>query len=292
MKMLRFLSTGFITGIAIATIVVLCSPAEAASRNKSGELQITRDATGKVVVSWTGKGVLKQATALNGRFKPVRNRGKLHTTAATEQQMVYALSESAQSPIYSVNMVGYVNTQLPPGLSLICNPLLNTDNTVEGLFRQWDRNMPDGTQVYKYVPGVGYEVSIFDGDFWSNPDMDLSPGIGFFVDNPSSSTIVNTFVGEVLLGTLINNLPVGFSLEGPLIPQAGSINDLQGIPGEPGDIIRFYVNDGQGGGDYVTSVFSGVESRWVPDLVLGVGKGFVSEKQNAQDWIREFWPFP
>jgi len=72
------------------------------------------------------------------------------------------------------------------------------------------------------------------------------------------------------------------------VPQAGSINDLHHIPGESGDVIRLYVNDGQGGGDYVTSIFSATENAWVPDLNLGVAQGFVSEKQNAQDWVRVF----
>jgi hypothetical protein len=252
------------------------------------DLQITRDPdTGKVTVSWNGKGVLKQATGTDGRFKPVRKRGSSHTITPDAELMLFTL-ESAQSPIYSVNAVGYVNTQLRPGLSLINNPLLNTVNTVESLMR----DMPDGTQVYKYVSGVGYEVSSYDAaqGLWSNPDMDLSPGIGFFVDNPSAGTVVNTFVGEVLQGVLVNNLPAGFSTEGSLVPQAGSINDLHGIPGETGDVIRLYANDGQGGGSYVMSVFA--DGVWTPDLTLGVGEGFISEKQNAQDWIRIFSVFP
>jgi hypothetical protein len=252
------------------------------------DLQITRDPdTGKVTVSWNGKGVLKQATSPDGRFRPVRKRGNSHTITPDADQMLFTL-ESAQNAIYSVNAVGYVNTQLRPGLSLINNPLLNTVNTVESLMR----GMPDGTQVYKYVPGAGYEVSSYDAaiDFWSNPDMDLSPGIGFFVDNPSATTVVNTFVGEVLQGVLVNNLPAGFSTEGSLVPQAGSINDIHGIPGEPGDIIQLYVNDGQGGGGYIMSVF--MDGAWTPDLTLAVGEGFISEKQNAQDWIRIFSVFP
>jgi hypothetical protein len=99
---------------------------------------------------------------------------------------------------------------------------------------------------------------------------------------------VNTFVGEVLQGVLVNPLPAGFSTEGALVPQNGSINTVHLLPGEPGDIFRVYVNDGQGGGDYETSVFSGTENAWVPDRSLAPGQGFVSEKQNAQEWIRVF----
>ena len=272
--------------LAVAVLVMVSHSVEAAVKPR--ELRITRDAAGKVTVTWDGRGALKQASVFDGRFRPVHARGRSHTTDASAGQMVYAV-ESAQSPIYSVNIVGYVNVPLPPGVSLICNPLRDIENTVEALFRNHtEGTLPPGMQVYKYVSGVGYEVSVFDGVAWSNPDMDLSPGIGFFVDNPSSTTIVNTFIGEVLLGTLINHLPEGFSLEGALLPQAGSINDVQAIPGEQDDVIRFYINDGAGGGDYITSTFSGAEGRWVPDMVLNVAQGFVSERGNAQDWIRHY----
>ncbi len=263
----------------------LSSPGSpAAGRQSAATLQISRDRlSGKVQVAWSGQGVLKQSATLNGRFKPARVRGRVHATDPEGDQMVYLL-ESASSRVYSVNIVGYVNLQLPPGLSLIANPLLALDNTVGALFPE----APDGTQVLKYVPAVGYEVSTFDelAQGWTNPDMDLSPGVGFFYDNPSSSSIRQTFVGEVWLGTLVNHLPAGFSTKGALLPQAGSINSVQGIPGQPGDVIRLYQNDSSGGGGYVTSVFSATENAWVPDLILHLGEGFVSEKQNAQDWVR------
>jgi len=278
---------GLCTSI-IGAALMLHFPALAAAggKNKPSQLRIIRDsASGQITVSWNGKGVLKQSSTPDGKFKPIRSRDSSHTTTAEGTQMIYSL-ESAESSVYSVNVVGYVNVQLPPGLSLIANPLLAYENSVAALFSA----PPDGAQVYKYVPGIGYEVSTYDEGqgTWSNPDMDLSPGVGFFFSNPTASTIVNTFVGEVLQGVLVNPLPAGFSTEGALVPQDASINDVHRIPGEPGDIFRLYVNDGQGSGDYATSVFSATENAWVPDRNLGVAQGFVSEKQNAQDWVRVF----
>ena len=101
---------------------------------------------------------------------------------------------------------------------------------------------------------------------------------------------MQTFIGEVRLGWLTNNLPAGFSTEGSLLPQAGSINTLHRIPGEPGDVIRLYVNDGVGGGAYSLSTFDGASNSWVPDLELGVAEGFWIHKTNAQDWVR-YWHF-
>jgi len=190
--------------------------------------------------------------------------------------------------VYSANIVGYVNLFLPPGLSLIANPLLAYDNSLGSLIP----TAPDGAQVLTYLPGVGYEVSTFDAlaGAWSNPDLKLPPGRGFFYNNASPDIVSHTFVGEVRTGTLINHLPAGFSTEGALVPQEGSISSVHGIPGQPGDILRLYVNDQQGGGDYLTSTYN-ANNGWMPDLTLGVAKGFVSEKQSAQDWIRVFQPY-
>ena len=253
-------------------------------------LRILRDpASGTVTVSWNGKGVLKQSETLGGRFKPTRTRGDSHTTEPEGQQMLYRV-EAAVEKAYSANIVGYVNLWLPPGQSLIANPLRATDNTLGVLIPE----APDGSQVLRYVPGVGYEVSTFDAleNGWSDPEMDLSPGIGFFFNNTSPDTLRVTFVGNVLLGVLVNPLPAGFSTKGELLPQSGSINSLHGIPGQPGDILRLYENDLQGGGGYVTSVFSATDNAWVPDLNLGIAQGFVSEKQAAQDWVRVFTIVP
>lgn len=255
----------------------------AAGKKDSSALRVTKDSrTGQVVVSWSGKGVLKQAGA-DGRFRPVHTRGHSYVVEPTEDQAVFQLD----GPVVSVNVVGYVNLSLPPGLSLIANPLYLPTNTVSALWPQ----APDGAQVLKYVPETGgYDVSTFDAlaGAWSNPDVEIPIGEGFFFRNTATETIVQTFVGEVPQGTLVVHLPAGPSMKGALVPQAGSINTVHQIPGLDGDILKLWVNDGQGGGDYVSSVFNSAEGGWVPDLELQVGHGFWTEKQQAQDWVRVF----
>jgi hypothetical protein len=252
---------------------------------KKGQLSVSKNTKGDVVVSWSGKGVLKRADA-DGRFRPVRSRGNFYVMQPVEEQEIFQVD----GPVVSVNMVGYVNLSLPPGLSLIANPLYYTNNTVAF----WWPNAPDGAQVLKYLPESGdYEVSTFDGisSAWSNPDFEIGIGQGFFFRNTSSEAVVQTFVGEVLQGTLVNSLPAGWSMKGSLVPQAGSINSLHNSPGRDGEVFKFWVNDGQGGGDYIVSVYSGADGAWVPDLSLGVGQGFWIEKQQAQDWVRVFSAF-
>lgn len=258
--------------------------ADSRGNGRGEKLAITRDSgTGKVIVTWSGRGVLKQASNLQGRFKPVHKHASTYVIEPVEQGAVFL---AQWDNTFSANIVGYVNLDLPPGLSLIANPLVFPTNTVSF----WWPEAPDGAQVLKYLPGGGYEVSTYDAlaAAWSNPDFDISIGQGFFFRNTSSQPLRQTFVGEVMQGYVTNTLPTGLTTKGALIPMAGSINSVQGIPGLPGDELRLFVNDGAGGGDYVISIFSGEQNAWVPDLSLGVGEGFWIQKQQTQDWVRYF----
>ena len=253
-------------------------------------LAIAREpGTGKIIVNWTGKGVLKQSAELIGHFKPVHNSGAAGGALVldpTEGQQLFRL-ESASGDIFSVNAVGYVRLALPPGLSLIANPLGNPDNDLS----YWLPTAPDGAQVFKYTDGGGYEVSTFDAiqGAWSNPGLQIPIGTGFYFSNPSAETFQLMFVGDVLQGELTNPLPAGISTKGALVPQAGSINSAHQIPGQPGDEIQIYTNDQQGGGSYSVSIFDAQQNAWVPDLTLQVGQGFWIQKQNSQDWVRIFF---
>lgn len=253
------------------------------------QLAIARDATtGTVLVSWTGHGNLKQGRELNGPFKAVGKRSANTTTYETEPTEDQALFrvEAASGPVFSVNVVGYVNLNLAPGLSLIANPLLFTNNALAF----WMPTAPAGAQVFKYTEGGGFAVSTFDGELgtWSNPDLQVPIGEGFYFSNPSAQAATYTFIGEVMQGLLINPLPAGITTKGSLVPQAGSINSVHQLPGEPGDEIRLYETDGQGGGVETISVFDGPANGWLPDVVLGVGRGFWIRKQNPQAWARYF----
>jgi hypothetical protein len=281
---------------------MLCAPAGRGApakpeKNEHSRLNIERQGnTGKLRLSWTGKGVLKSASSFEGHFKPVPEQRGEYLIEPTEELSLYRLEGPVNldypSNVVSINIVGYVNVVYPPGLTLSANPLLNllsnAPNTVSLLFP----TAPDGMQVFKYNADVTFEVSTFDGASrsWSNPNMELWVGTGFYVSNPTSLTITQTFVGEVLLGHLVNPLPAGFSTKGSLVPQAGSINSIHGIPGEPGDQLSLYVNDLQGGGQYVVSVFDQTEMRWVPDQDLRPAQGFWIQKQRLQYWIRDFYP--
>jgi len=251
-------------------------------KHTDSKLHVVVDDAGQIVLSWNGKEELAEARGKNGKFKRIPKSTSPYVVAPTEEVASYRL-ESSNGNVYSVNAVGYANLQLPPGLSLIANPLYYTNNDL-GF---WMPNPPDGSQVYKYTATQGYEVSTFDGiaGQWSNPTLQVEIGTGFFFRNTSQSTLTFTFVGEVPQGWLTNSLPEGFSTKGSLVPASQTLSWHQ-IPGEIGDEIRTYTNDLQGGGSYNISVYTA--DGWTPDLTLNIGQGFWIYKQNAQDWVRYF----
>src|SRR3972149_1770002 len=90
--------------------------------------------TGKVVLSWKGHGVLRKAVGRNRNFKKVFRGTGVYAVEATDAVALYSLDSDSDSDgpgdYYSVNVVGYVNLRLPPGLSLIATPLYQTNSTL------------------------------------------------------------------------------------------------------------------------------------------------------------------
>lgn len=172
----------------------------------------------------------------------------------------------AGDAVYSINVVGYVTKSVPPGFSILVNPLRNTaTNTVEGIIPSVPPGVtppvPDGTVVYVWAVAGGYDNTTY---YWNDPTtpdpmagaswypegLTIDPGRGFFIFNPSASAISITFVGDVLEGNLTNTLPTGFSLQGSKVPQETNVT-VMGIMPNDGDVIYQYVN----GAGYNPSTF-------------------------------------
>src|SRR5260221_9937047 len=96
--------------------------------NPHSKLSIHRDPdSGKVIISWKGRGVLKKATGWTNDFKAVYRGSGEYVVEPTEAVGLFALDDGSGSTgasnVYSQNVVGYVSIKLPSGLSLIANPL-------------------------------------------------------------------------------------------------------------------------------------------------------------------------
>jgi hypothetical protein len=188
--------------------------------------------------------------------------------------------------VYSVNAVGYVNTTVPAsGYALISNPLKAATNTIAALFA----GVPDGTKVFKYAPGSGYTIAQYDslgGSF--TPDaaaaLTVMPGEGVFVQNPTTSPLTITFVGEVPQGTLTTTLVAGLQIVSSQVPQAGDMTALGYVADDGDKVYQFTAAQA-----YYISQYDALGGAWAPALKpLAVGEAVFLQKVAAGTWTRTF----
>jgi hypothetical protein len=194
-----------------------------------------------------------------------------------------AMTAAAQSSVYSLNVVGYYNIPVPAKqLVMIANQLNTTNNSIATLLP----SVPPGSQINKYTGE--YKTYTFDDvDLVWYPDGDatLNPGEGVFFQSPVATTL--TFVGEVLQGSLTNTLPINtLAMRSSMVPQAGLISTVLGLPAEPGDQINKY------NGKYDTFTFDDVDLVWYPnEPSMNVGEAFFYKKgptSTKSNWVRDF----
>jgi len=198
---------------------------------------------------------------------------------------------AASAQVYSLNIVGYVNTVLPPGLSLIGNPLnAGTNNTANGLMSSALANKSqiitfNGTTYTPYGKSAG-----------SFPALSLPTGTGFFVNNAGAVPVTNTFVGEVgpsgtyAGGTNTQSIPLGFSLVTSPLPIGGNITstgpntlNLSASLPNKSQVITFtppstYTPFGKSAGAF-------------PSVPLAVGQGFFINTPSAgSNWVQIITP--
>jgi hypothetical protein len=201
---------------------------------------------------------------------------------------------TSMAQVYSVNAVGYVNTTLFPGFTLVSNPLNNTTgNTIQNLFGTGIQGtVPGGLIVYHFNPTTDQFVTAvwddIDGAFTpaANGATQIPPGTGVFVFNPSANNVTCTFVGEVPQDAASNiQIPQGFSIKGSTVPQEGTLPALQ-FPGADGDIAYEWNPTTD---QYVSAVFDGIDNAWVPAAPnIQVGEAFFVFKAAASPWNRNF----
>jgi len=196
--------------------------------------------------------------------------------------MAASAASSLAQTVYSVNAVGFVNINFPPGFSLACNPLEGATNTVAVLFP----SVPNGTSVFKFDSAQGqYTGTTFLFGNWGNPSFSLVPGEGFFFKNPGATTITNTFVGNVKQGTLATPLSAGFTLVGSQVPQSGLVTTDLGLPiGNAESVFKFDATTQQYTG--ATFLFGNWGGSGEP--TISVGEGFFVKKNASASWTRTF----
>jgi hypothetical protein len=193
-----------------------------------------------------------------------------------------AVSSMAQSNVYSLNVVGYVNKVFTNGFfTLVCNPLDAGTNDLATVLP----GVPDNTIVYTWNVGIQdldpttptYSAA---QSKWI-PNQTVSPGQGFFV--VGGGTFTNTFVGNVIQGSITNPIAGNgnFQAVSALAPVGGSLtNVLAAYPATDGDVVYTW-NVGIQDFDPTLPTWSAAQSKWLPDANIAVGDGFFLVRQGG-----------
>ena len=139
----------------------------------------------------------------------------------------------AQSNVYSSNIVGYATVTLPPGYSLLANPLsagLTNGGNEIGLEIPGEIILTWLGSNFKYTqfdPTLGIGTGWLDASLHPTPPPVLPPGVGFFFFNPLNTPTNFTFIGQVVPGPASTNylaIAPGYSLLGSPLP--ANVSDI------------------------------------------------------------------
>jgi hypothetical protein len=163
------------------------------------------------------------------------------------------IATSMADPVYSANVVGFVNVTTYPGWNLIANPLNGTNNaintilssSVEGaLVMKWvaasqTYSLPD---TYLTLAADGVPDGWYDND--GNPTTTtLAPGDGFFFNDPNGTPLQVTFVGEVPQGSLSTSILPNYNVVSALTPSSPALIAANGVPVQ--EAMTYMTFDGQ-----------------------------------------------
>ena len=204
----------------------------------------------------------------------MRTKTLLLTAAAIVAGVV---SVQAQSNVYSVNVVGYVNKAFPAGtFQLVANPLDNGTNNLDSAFGQ----LLAKSQA-QFWNGATFD-NFTKGSTWPAGAPAVPPGIGLFVKSQNATN--NTFVGQVAApvgGSVTQALPAGlFVLVGSKVPYAGDLNDTNLALTQLLAKSQVQKWNGAGFDNYTKG------TTWPANPGISVAEGFFLKSQNATQWIQ------
>jgi hypothetical protein len=215
----------------------------------------------------------------------------------------------AQSNVYSLNVVGYVNLTLKPGYNLITAQLNATggSRSINVLLTNAPA-LADGSTFFAwnavaqgFTSAANFVGTPPDGPAWYNADYtalatDVAPlGQSYFIKNEGAQTTL-TLVGEVPQGAFNQSVPNNYSFLGDFAPTSQEIK-TNGFPIADNSILFTYDSTAQG----YTSAINGVGTP--PDgpawynadftaevaFAPAVGQGFIyNTTAGAAPWNRNF----
>jgi len=218
-----------------------------------------------------------------------------------------SVSVMAQTNVYSLNAVGYINVTCPPGFSIISCPLQTADpsNTIGTLLPN-AANQLKTCEVYQFVPSTGQynsdEASTklagnngFTNGWEFGGTITMLPGQAIFFDNVVGSNVTFTFVGTVPTGSLTNNLGNGFNLVSSILPASGDLatNSLTMLTNTFAQDEVYFYNNGTG---FYTSYEWTKKNGWTSSgspadpTIPAVGTGFFYQTASPSglQWIENY----
>ncbi len=238
--------------------------------------------------------------------------------------LVACVAAKADTNVYSLNAVGYINVTCPPGFTMIANQLNNitngvADNSLATLIPNVQYGVDgdgnplgtmDGIVVFKYNGSYVNETgdATSPGGWSGGGLLTFNPGEAGWFKNNRSTNIVLTFFGEVVQGTQTNTL-VGngggtpkFTMASSIVPQAGGLdttlgldNTVTGVDGDGNPVglldgdVCFVWTAGPGGGYVSSTADATTPGGWAPaEPQLNVGQGFFYRTRTTRSWVRTF----
>jgi hypothetical protein len=208
---------------------------------------------------------------------------------------------SSLAQVYSVNVVGYINLTLSPGLNLITVQLKGTNQNVNTLLASTTPVMPDNSLLFTWnATGQRYENALIGGggvwyDGGGSPStVNLSPGQAFFIQVAGSANVTLTLVGEVPTGANAVSIANGLGFYGDPAPVSQNIL-TNGFPVADNDLLYTWDTAGQRWNNALVGAGpSPGPAAWYDSggnvVVVAplVGQGFVVSHTGATTWNRTF----
>jgi hypothetical protein len=217
-----------------------------------------------------------------------------------------AASAIAQTNVYSINAVGYINVVLNPGFNMIACQLTTTNNTLGALFNN-STGIYNGSKIFKWSTGIhnyledsaNSATASYSNGWLNGGTVTMNPGEALWFDNGTGHVLTNTFVGTVPQGT--NTVPIvpGFNMISSPVPFSGDIVTNMGLTNYNNhDRLYVFSNPAPGfpAGNYsIYSVSfstgsSGYMGQWsTPDPSANVGQGFWYDASSpGLSWVQIF----
>lgn len=209
---------------------------------------------------------------------------------------------SSLAQVYSVNVVGYINLTLSPGLNLITVQLKGTNQNVNTLLGSTSPVIAENSLLFTWnAAGQRYDnAQISGGGIWYDPgsgnpsSVTLSPGQAFFIQNAGTANVTLTLVGEVPTGPNAVSIANGLGFYGDPAPVSQDIL-TNGFPVADNDLLYTWNTAGQRwnnaliGAGPTPGPAAWYDSGGLPVVVAPlVGQGFVVSHAGATTWNRTF----